>query len=143
MDRQSTEIVIAVAGWPPIKNEATSLLAAGHGYADRVRALLIAARDEVARTGWTLLESDVEMDVVVRGPARPQGDATNFLGGIGDVLQYKIGRPNLDLVHLDDLAAVAIFRDDRQVRRLSYREEMATEPGYVVRVHPGLAAVVR
>lgn len=49
VDRQPTEIVIAVAGWPPIKNEAISLLAAHHGYADRVRALLAAARDEVGR----------------------------------------------------------------------------------------------
>jgi hypothetical protein len=32
------------------------------------------------------------VDVVVRGPGRPPADATNYLGGIGDVLQDNPAR---------------------------------------------------
>jgi hypothetical protein len=41
------EIGFSVAGYPPAKNEAKSMLAAGHMYADRVLVLLQAARGAV------------------------------------------------------------------------------------------------
>lgn len=125
-----------MAGWPPIKNEATSLLAASHTNSDRVRQLLTAVQTVTSRVGWKPLTVDVALDLVVRGPVRPPGDATNYLGGIGDVLQDKTNRPNLDLAHLGDLAAVALYRDDRQIRQISYREEPAAEPGYSLRIRP-------
>lgn len=37
------EAAFVVEGWPPAKNEAKSMLAAGHPYADRVLHLLRAA----------------------------------------------------------------------------------------------------
>jgi hypothetical protein len=40
------EITIEVAGYPPAKNEAKSMLAVGHVHADRVLALLHAASSE-------------------------------------------------------------------------------------------------
>jgi hypothetical protein len=135
-NEQLVDIRVDVAGWPPIKNEATSLLAARHTNSGRVRQLLTAAQAVTSRVGWTPLTVDVAFDLVVRGPARPPGDATNYLGGIGDVLQDKTNRPNLDLAHLGDLAAVALYRDDQQIRQISYREESAAEPGYSLRIRP-------
>jgi hypothetical protein len=62
----------------------------------------------------------VALDVVVHAPGQPQGDATNYLGGIGDVLEDKSSR--IAIEHLGDLAAVQLFRNDRQIRAISYRE---------------------
>ncbi|MGW3601908.1 hypothetical protein [Micromonospora sp. NPDC005161] len=45
----TAEIAFDVPGWPPTKNEATSLLSAGHGHAGRVRTLLNAAGQAAAR----------------------------------------------------------------------------------------------
>jgi hypothetical protein len=38
------------------------------------------------------------------------------------------------LEHLGDLATVRVFRNDRQVRQVSYREEAADRIGYTVTV---------
>lgn len=83
-----------------------------------------------------LLEGEVGLEVVVRGPQdRWRGDATNVLGGIGDVLQRKQQRPGMvDLSHLGQLAGVALYHDDRQVRQVLYREERAPATSYVIRV---------
>src|SRR5690349_8213487 len=99
------------------------MLSATHGQAVRVRDLLTAARAAAAQVGWTPQAVDIALDLVVRGPDRPLGDATNFLGGVGDVLQVKTGRPNLDIAYLGELASVALYHDDRQIRQISYREE--------------------
>lgn len=48
------EISFSVAGLPPAKNEAKSMLAPGHVYAKRVLALLRAARDVVGETNQPL-----------------------------------------------------------------------------------------
>jgi hypothetical protein len=48
------EITIRVSGYPPAKNEAKSMLAAGHVHAERVLALLRVANEE-ARLGDTAL----------------------------------------------------------------------------------------
>ena len=43
------EISFRVAGYPPAKNEAKSMLASGHIYADRVLVLLRAGEEAVPR----------------------------------------------------------------------------------------------
>jgi hypothetical protein len=129
------EVILEVDGWPPTKAEAKSLLAAGHPHAERVRALLFAARRAAQEYGWVPTAADVGLDVVVRGPARPASDATNYLGGLGDVLQEKVSRPNLNVSHLGDLAAVALYVDDRQIREIRYAEESADQSSYSVRVY--------
>jgi hypothetical protein len=129
-----TEIAFEVAGWPPAKNEATSLLAAGHSHAARVRALLEAARSAAQRVGWTPAAGEIALDLVVRGPRRPPSDATNTLGGVGDVLQDKTAGRNLDLTHLGELGTVALYADDRQIRQVRYTEEPAGQPSYTVRI---------
>ncbi|SDZ22283.1 hypothetical protein SAMN05444365_107159 [Micromonospora pattaloongensis] len=124
-----------VAGLPPLKNEGLSMLAAGHRQAGRVRALLQAACTAAQRSGWTPLAEPVSLDVVLRcPPGHPSGDASNFLGGIGDVLQDKRRARDRSLAHLGVLVDVALYTDDRQIRQISYREEAADEPSYLVRI---------
>jgi hypothetical protein len=129
------EVTLDVDGWPPTKAEAKSLLAAGHPHAERVRALLFAARDAAQEHGWAMTRADIGLDLVVRGPARPASDATNYLGGVGDVLQEKVSRHNLNVSHLADLAMVALYVDDRQIREIRYAEEPADRPSYSVRIY--------
>jgi hypothetical protein len=44
MNERQTEITIQIHDWPPIKNEAKSMLAAGHHQSSRVLALPQAAQ---------------------------------------------------------------------------------------------------
>ena len=122
-----------VMGWPPKKNEAKSLFAAGHVHADKVRALLEAARDAIQRDRWSPATGEVALELTIRGPGRPDGDATNFLGGLADVLQTTVS-PNVDLTHLGDLAPIGLYIDDAQISCISYRELPAVEVSYRVRV---------
>jgi hypothetical protein len=122
-----------VMGWPPKKNEAKSLFAAGHAHADKVRVLLEAARDAIQRDSWSPATGEVALELIIRSPGRPDGDATNFLGGVADVLQTTVS-PNADVTHLGDLAAIGLYLDDKQISRISYRELPAVEVSYRVRV---------
>ncbi|TDC72772.1 hypothetical protein E1193_27005 [Micromonospora sp. KC606] len=129
------EIAFDVPGWPPIKNEALSLLSASHKQHDRVRALLEAAAVASQSVGWKVTDRLVGLDVTLRAPfGHPAGDATNYLGGIGDVLQDKTNPINLDLSHLGPLQQVALYLDDRQIVRVRYDVEPADSPSYSVRV---------
>jgi hypothetical protein len=65
-------------------------------------------------------------------PDDPASDATNYLGGIGDVLEGKAHRGALE--HLGELAAVALYANDRQIQEVHYRCERAAEPQYTVRL---------
>jgi hypothetical protein len=122
-----------VVGWPPKKNEAKSLFAAGHKHADKVKALLEAARDATQRHNWSPATGEVALELTIRSPGRPDGDATNFLGGVADVLQTTVS-PNADITHLGDLAAIGLYLDDKQISRISYRELPAAEVFYRIRV---------
>ena len=65
----------------------------------------------------------IGLDVVIWAPVgMDPWDATNYLGGIADVLEYKTGR-GAAVEHLGDLADVWLYRNDRQIKRVSYREE--------------------
>jgi hypothetical protein len=134
-DAQMLALSFDVDGLPPLKNGALSILAAGNRQAIRVRALLEAACLAAQRSGWTPLTDRVSLDVVLRRPPEHHsGDATNFLGGIGDVLQDKRHGLGISLAHLGVLVDVALFVDDRQIRQISYREEEAPTPSYSIRV---------
>ena len=73
------------------------------------------------------------MELTIRCPGRPDGDATNFLGGVADVLQTKVP-PNVDVTHLGDLATIGLYLDDKQISRITYQELPAAEASYRVRV---------
>ncbi|MEU4160822.1 hypothetical protein [Actinoplanes sp. NPDC026670] len=133
--RDLAEIAFEIPGWPPIKNEALSLFSAGNKQFERVRSLLEAAAEASRQTGWTVISGDICLAVVVRAPSgRPPGDATNYLGGIGDVLQDKSKPVNLDLSHLGPLQAVALYENDQQIQRVRYDVETADVPSYTVKV---------
>jgi hypothetical protein len=55
--------------------------------------------------------------------------------GVGDVLQDKLLGRNVDISHLDGLASVALYADDRQIREIRYAEEIAGQPAYTVRIY--------
>ncbi|MDG4826687.1 hypothetical protein O7635_32970 [Asanoa sp. WMMD1127] len=132
MQDTTLSVAFEVPGLPPQKTETLSILSAGHRQAERVRALLLAALAAAQRSGWTPLRSPVVLEVVVRGPEQHVGSAPRFLAGVADVLSDKRGR--LTGTHLGVLADVTLFTDERQIRALSYREEAADEPSYLVRV---------
>jgi hypothetical protein len=84
------EISLSVAGYPPAKNEALSMLGEGHSHAPRIRALLVAAKAAMLKDPlFVPVQHDaVALDVVVHaGAANDTWDATNYLGGIADVLE--------------------------------------------------------
>jgi hypothetical protein len=61
-------------------------------------------------------------------------DATNYLGGIADVLEVKAQRGALP--HLNELQTVALYENDRQIHEVRYRQEPAMVPRYRVRIWP-------
>lgn len=62
----------------------------------------------------------------------PPSDATNYLGGVADVLQGQ--RTNVDLSHLGELSEVSLYANDRQLVELSFRIEPAAAIGYQLSV---------
>jgi hypothetical protein len=126
-------VTLRVDGYPPAKSEALSILGPNHGHADRVVRLLEAARsvldsDPEAHLG----DAPLKMSVVVELPRGRRSDATNYLGGIADVLQDKRARGGLP--HLGEVAEVSLFYDDRQIEQIQFRFEHAKEPAYVVQL---------
>jgi hypothetical protein len=133
-DGTTNQVSFDVLGYPPPKGEALSMMNPTHGYADRVRLLLEQARLAVAAGSFTPVESEpVGLDVVVYSPnGRNRADATNYLGGIGDVLEQKAHRGPLD--HLGELADVWLYGNDRQIKAVTYREAEADRASYTVTI---------
>jgi hypothetical protein len=77
----------------------------------------------------------VSLEVVLQAPRGTMpGDATNYLGGIADVLEDKSPRGPLD--HLDGLGNVWLYRNDRQIKQVAYREIASNRMSYQVTVRP-------
>ncbi|MEU8332056.1 hypothetical protein [Micromonospora sp. NPDC048839] len=134
-DTRALALTFEVSGLPPVKTEALSIFAAGHRQATRVRTLLQAALAAAQRTGWTPLTGPIEVELVLRcPPGHRTGDASTLLGGVCAVLQDKKRVSSIGLTHLGVLVDVALYHDDRQIRRLSYQEKPAEEFSYEVRV---------
>jgi hypothetical protein len=78
-------------------------------HAERVVALLQAASDEAGRGGSAIYFpcESLGLELIVIGPEPPPSDATNYLGGVGDVLEDK--RHRGDLPHLGELAGFALY----------------------------------
>jgi hypothetical protein len=63
----------------------------------------------------------IGLDVTLYAPpGRNPWDATNYLGGIGDVLEDKRRRGILP--HLGSLRDVFLYLNDRQIREVHYRQ---------------------
>lgn len=113
-------LIIEVPGLPPAKNEAKSLLSAGHPYAARVATLLRAALEATQDTSKPYFgRATVGMELVLRSPTQPPSDATNYLGGVGDVLEDKSRRGGL--TGPGELMQVALYVNDRQIQEVRYR----------------------
>jgi hypothetical protein len=126
----ANEVCFEVRGNPPLKNEAISVFNATHGQPDRIRALLQAAQLACQEQGFVpIVEGSAALDVIARSPT---GDAANIIGGIAYVLEDKPGRRSA-IDHLGDLAAVWFYRNDKQLKQISYREESG-ECSYTVTV---------
>jgi hypothetical protein len=127
----SDAIEFEVAGKPPLKGEAKSMLSQTHPQAARVRTLLEAARDAKLRDRFEGFGSRrIGMELVMRPVGGLAGDATNALGGISDSLQGR--RTNIDLTYLGEVVDAFLFADDAQIRDVRYREEPG-ELGYRLR----------
>ncbi|MDH6245512.1 hypothetical protein [Mycobacterium sp. OTB74] len=132
VDAPASSIHFEVLGQPPLKNEALSVFNAKHGQAERILALLRAARRACLEHGFAPIETGgVALAVITRSSA---GDATNILGGIADVLENKPVRAHRSSIdHLGDLATVWLYQDDKKIKQITYREERG-EPSYTVTV---------
>lgn len=109
------------------------MLAAGHAQSKRVLALLNAAR--AATRGLELpvfADGQLVLDMTVFSPVEPAGDATNYLGGVGHVLQVKGLHGQVE--HLGELAQVAIYTNDRQFLEIHYKWLEDPETSYRVRI---------
>jgi hypothetical protein len=135
-EKPSGAITVDVPGYPPAKNEALSMLGTGHSHGPRVRLLLEVAGQACQSQSFVPVDDGpVSLDVVLRCPAgQNPADATNYLGGIADVLEDKSRRGTLE--HLGALAAVRLYRNDRQIKHVTYREEESANIGYTVTIRP-------
>jgi hypothetical protein len=127
------DITFEVDGRPPAKS-GHSVFAAGHFHAPRVLALLRAARVEAQRRGFQgfgVAPIGLELRVACDRD-RHRSDATNYLGGVSDVLDHKARRTNLD--HLGDLASFGLYVDDQQIEEVRFRWEASESPSYTVRL---------
>jgi len=126
------EIQFAVPDFPPAKSEAKSMLAVGHGHAPRVMALLRAAREAVGDAAQPLFPTEpLGLELIVESLDQPLSDATNYLGGVADVLEAK-GRRGA-LPHLAELESIALYNDDHQLQIVQYRWYRGSAAGYTVR----------
>jgi len=95
------EVQFSVSDYPPAKNEAKSMLAAGHVHAPRVLALLRAASEAAGGATQPLFPTGpLGLELRLESENEPPSDATNYLGGVADVLEEK-GRRGA-LAHLGD-----------------------------------------
>lgn len=127
------EIELLVEDLPPAKSEAKSMLAESHRHHARVTKLLEAARramTDADHEGFG--SSPVGLDVTVTALGPLPSDATNYLGGIADVLEGKHQRGAVS--HLGELASVELYDNDRQIQDVRFTWEPGPAPGYRVRV---------
>ena len=130
-----TEIEFSVEGWPPAKNEARSIFSEKHSHHPRVFSLLREALRALNGSEWNPREKrDLGLElVVVDAPTHLYpSDATNWLGGVADVLQYS--RANVDPSIFGDLAGVSLYFDDGQIEEIRYRKEQGKAASYRVRL---------
>jgi hypothetical protein len=132
-------MTIEVAGVPPAKSEAKSILGTGHPHAPRVKTLLRAVQDTALAAELEMEPSNfgfarLALEVVVRMPAETSGrsDATNYLGGIADVLESKGHRGSLD--HLGELQHVSLYANDSQLDDVRLRFEESDTQSYTVQL---------
>ena len=133
-----TEIQLTVEGWPPKKGEAKSMFSASHPDNYCVRLLLQEMERALNRAqwdGWEKRNLGLEIAIVETQLESAPGDATNYLGGVADVLQAnRMGITNTDTSYINDLIHLSIYFDDKQIKEARYFVERGEFPGYRLRV---------
>src|SRR5437773_3142430 len=106
------------------------MLGASHGHAPRVRKLLQTARAAAEDQGFLGFGTrSIGLDVRLASPRDGnRSDATNYLGGIADVLEDKAHRGKLE--HLGDLAVFGLYANDRQIEAVHYSWEAGNSTAY-------------
>ena len=95
----------------------TLVVAAGHAQADRVVALLQAAPATTGSGCWApTIGQSLGFALVVFAPVEPPSDATNYLGGVADVLEAKSHHGAL--THLGDLTSVWLYDNARRIHEV-------------------------
>ncbi len=128
------EIRLTTNGLPPAKNTAISIFNPSHPHHPRVIALLHKVKEALDSSSWDPTERrrvGIEL-VMTETPDGFPGDATNYLGGVADVLQSN--RVNADLSHLGELDKTSLYLDDNQIREVRYSVERGATLRYRVRV---------
>ena len=131
---ESPVVEFEVLGLPPAKRGDMSALGAASNQRPKVIALLKAAWAALAKIddfeGFG--SHRLRLEITVYATAENETwDATNYLGGIADVLEGKAKRllahPG-SLDHLEELRTFGLYDDDRQIKEISYRETPAGAP---------------
>ena len=124
------EISLTVMGWPPMKDGASSIFNPKHRHYDRVVSLLQKAKQALGDSQWDPTESrPIGLELVISAQGGILGDATNYLGGVADVLHASRSDE-----YLGDLAKVTLYRDDGQIEEVRYYVKRGDAPSYRVRV---------
>lgn len=109
------------------------MLGTSHPHGERVIALLDAARQAMVNGAWACdPTTSLGLALVLVTPAQPPSDATNYLGGVGDVLEDKSRRGLLP--HLGELGAVHLYPNDRMIHEVAYRWDVGSTTAYSVRL---------
>jgi hypothetical protein len=134
-EASGNQISFHVRGDPPIKDGSTSVFAAKHPHAPRVRALLEAADRALSEADFVpVKKGNVALEVVLYAPpVSVVCDATNYLGGIADVLEEKASH-RLAIDHLGALTTVWLYWRDSQIKQVNYREVPSDRLAYWVTV---------
>lgn len=118
---------------PPVKSEAKSMFADGHRHLGRVRKLLTAASEAAADSPTPHFgQAFLGLNLLLTAPAPPRSDATNYLGGVGDVLENKNRRSAIQ--SLGDLMNVALYENDRQLQDVHYRWTRGDSSSYTLTI---------
>ena len=136
LEDAGNQITLQVHGDPPVKDGTDSVFGSNHRHGPRVLSLLEAARQALEEQPHFIPVRDgyVALDVVVYAPASgAPGDATNYLGGIADVLEEKESH-RVSIDHLGPLAKVWLYWRDTQIKQVSYREVASDRMAYRVTV---------
>ena len=80
------------------------------------------------------LSGESQFGLMKAPDSAPPSDATNYLGGVGDVLEAKTRRGVLE--HLGDLTQVALYENDRQIQGVHYHYERGEPARYTGRIWP-------
>jgi hypothetical protein len=130
-------IQLRVQGLPPAKSQ-RSVFGVRSKHYKRALVLLEEAHRVKSMHGFRGFGSArICLEVEVRAPAGQQpGDATNYLGGIADVLEVKKHRIKTSgpLDHLGYRKEVGLYDNDGQIKEIRYREFVSDEASYTVTV---------